>query len=140
MKYDINYRGNLKPLIGSNISMDCDDFMLTKRNSNGRQFILLNSPKITKARGSGKLNRRIGHLWCEVDGTTVKYLRLANTIRITGRVYEYQKECGVMQVGIKVHKIDILKYDKDIATRYNLSGRERLPEHKMDKVLGETQL
>ena len=80
------------------------------------------------------------HLWVSIPDEVAEYIEkyfpLIRKLSIYGRVYKYHyKDSGNPQVGVRATKISILKYNKNIAKKYNLRPGQLLSTDRMDSIL-----
>ena len=127
-----NYRNALGRYVGLSIVLDCSEYRMVDDKENGRTLLVLEKPCVIKVDGRAETKPWIiGHLWVVIPERNVhkmyRYQEVARKIRVEGIVHEYTyKETGLTQVGVYANKVDILKYDKEVAKMFNLRPGQRL--------------
>lgn len=134
------YRRTLGRHVGKMVSLECSSFKVTPVDEDGTMYMVLEHPKIIKM--SGETIRKdwiVNHLWVQIPPEKTqyfeRYLPLMRKVLISGTVYEYNYSGGALQAGVKLRDIQIMKYRKDIAKKYQLSPGQLLSKHAMDNIL-----
>lgn len=140
------YRRSLGRYIGKEATLECSEFRITKANEDDIMYMILEHPKVKKIHGVHiKNDWTINHLWVQIPAEKTdyfkKYFSLMRKVLITGNIYEYEYEkSGRLQAGIELKNIEILKYRKDLAKKYQLSPGTLLSKKKMDEIIKNENL